>query len=140
MYAIRSYYETFYYGPIRHIQEVLRMTEPGGENENEVRHAMAQVVSIMNFVQLADAFGSIPYSDGGVGQGGYLYPEFDSVEGVITSYSIHYTKLYEIFQRSRFEQMKHKDIAEALGISPRTVETQIFRALQFLRDRLKHYL
>jgi len=46
----------------------------------------------------------------------------------------------KIFQMSRFEQMKHKDIAEALGISPRTVETQIFRALQFLRDRLKHYL
>ena len=45
-----------------------------------------------------------------------------------------------IFRMSRFEQMKHKDIAEALGISPRTVETQIFRALNFLRDRLKHYL
>ncbi|WP_167613671.1 RNA polymerase sigma-70 factor [Maribellus sediminis] len=46
----------------------------------------------------------------------------------------------KIFRMSRFEQMKHKDIAEALGISPRTVETQIFRALQFLRERLKHYL
>ncbi len=75
-------FKTFYYGPIRHIQEVLRMTEPGGENENEVRHAMAEVVSIMNFVQLADAFGSIPYSDGGVGQEGYLYPKFDSVEDI----------------------------------------------------------
>jgi len=46
----------------------------------------------------------------------------------------------KIFQMSRFEQMKHKEIADTLGISPKTVETQIFRALQFLRDRLKHYL
>ncbi len=46
----------------------------------------------------------------------------------------------KIFQMSRFEHMKHKDIAAVLGISPKTVETQIFRALQFLRDRLKHYL
>jgi RNA polymerase sigma-70 factor, ECF subfamily len=45
----------------------------------------------------------------------------------------------KIFRMSRFEQMKHKEIAKALGISPKTVETQIFRALRFLRQRLKHY-
>jgi hypothetical protein len=73
-------FKTFYYSPIRSIKEVLRLTAPGADNENEVRHAMAQVVSVMNFIQLADAFGSIPYADGGVGQEGYLYPEYDAVE------------------------------------------------------------
>lgn len=46
----------------------------------------------------------------------------------------------KIFRMSRFEQKNHNEIAEILGISPRTVETQIFRALRFLRTRLKHYL
>ncbi|MCE4564645.1 RNA polymerase sigma-70 factor [Maribellus sp. CM-23] len=41
-----------------------------------------------------------------------------------------------IFRMSRFEEMKHKEIAAALDISPKTVETQIFRALKFIRDKL----
>jgi len=39
---------------------------------------------------------------------------------------------------SRFQNMKHKEIAEALQISPKTVETQIYRSLSFLREKLKH--
>lgn len=46
----------------------------------------------------------------------------------------------KIFRMSRFQQMKHKEIAEELGISPKTVETQIYRSLNFLRERLKNYL
>ncbi len=76
----RDLYEGIFYGPIRHIQDVIRMTKPGGDRENEVRHAMAQVVAAMNFSRLADAFGSVPYQQGGLGQEGNLYPEFDSVE------------------------------------------------------------
>ncbi len=45
-----------------------------------------------------------------------------------------------IFRMSRYQQMKHKEIAEELGISPKTVETQIYRSLLFLQEKLKHYL
>lgn len=45
-----------------------------------------------------------------------------------------------IFRMSRLEGMKHKDIALALDISPKTVETQIYRTLKFLREKLKHHL
>lgn len=45
-----------------------------------------------------------------------------------------------IFRMSRFQQMKHKEIAEELNISPKTVETQIYRSLIFLRSKLSHYL
>ncbi len=45
-----------------------------------------------------------------------------------------------IFRMSRFQQMKHKEIAEQLNISPKTVETQIYRSLIFLQDKLQHYL
>lgn len=46
----------------------------------------------------------------------------------------------KIFRMSRFQQMQHKEIAFILDISPKTVETQIYRSLQFLRARLKHFL
>ncbi|RIJ50568.1 SusD/RagB family nutrient-binding outer membrane lipoprotein [Maribellus luteus] len=78
----RDVFEGFYYGPIRHVQEVLRLTKPGGDYENPVRYAMARIIAVMNLVQLSDAFGSIPYRDGGLGQEGNLYPEYDSVETI----------------------------------------------------------
>lgn len=46
----------------------------------------------------------------------------------------------KIFRMSRFEQLKHKEIAVKLNISPKTVETQIYRSLSFLRDKLRHHL
>lgn len=45
-----------------------------------------------------------------------------------------------IFRMSRFEQKKHKKIAVELGISTKTVETQIYRSLRFLQEKLKHHL
>ncbi len=80
----KSLFERFYHGPIRLVSEVIRYTKPGGENENEVRHAMAQVMSFINYIRLADAFGSIPYIQGGLGQEGFLYPKYDSVEFIYT--------------------------------------------------------
>jgi RNA polymerase sigma-70 factor (ECF subfamily) len=45
-----------------------------------------------------------------------------------------------IFRMSRFDQKKHKEIALELNISPKTVETQIYRSLLFLQKKLSHYL
>ncbi|MEN8156190.1 MAG: RNA polymerase sigma-70 factor [Bacteroidota bacterium] len=45
-----------------------------------------------------------------------------------------------IFRLSRFDQLKTKEIAEKLKISPRTVETQIYRSLKTLREKLRHHL
>ena len=42
----------------------------------------------------------------------------------------------EIFRLSRHEHLSYKEIAERLSISEKTVETQLSRALRFLRDRL----
>ena len=39
----------------------------------------------------------------------------------------------EIFKMSRFKHMSNKEIAEKMGISERTVETQIYRSLLFLK-------
>src|SRR5947209_19598967 len=45
-----------------------------------------------------------------------------------------------IFQRSRFEKMKYKEIADELNISPKTVENQMSKALKILRVKLAHFL
>jgi RNA polymerase sigma-70 factor, ECF subfamily len=45
-----------------------------------------------------------------------------------------------IFQLSRFEELKYMEIAGKLGISVKTVENQMGKALKLLRTKLKDFL
>ncbi|MGV3632508.1 MAG: RNA polymerase sigma-70 factor [Bacteroidota bacterium] len=45
-----------------------------------------------------------------------------------------------IFRLSRFEQLKYQEIAEKLGLSVKTVENQMGKALRILRDELSTYM
>ena len=45
-----------------------------------------------------------------------------------------------IFQLSRFSGFKYREIAEQLGLSIKTVEAQVSKALKHLRDQLTDYL
>jgi RNA polymerase sigma-70 factor (ECF subfamily) len=44
-----------------------------------------------------------------------------------------------VFSLSRFEQMSHREIAEQLGISVKTIENQITKAMKMLRDALARH-
>ncbi|WP_026810497.1 SusD/RagB family nutrient-binding outer membrane lipoprotein [Arenibacter latericius] len=69
-----------YGGTIRHIEEVLEITS-AAETENEVRYAMAQVIAVLGYARLTDAFGDIPYTEGGKGKTeGILQPKYDTQE------------------------------------------------------------
>ena len=46
-------------------------------------------------------------------------------------------KCREVFKLSYLYDMKNKDIADTLSISLRTVEAHMYKALKFLRERLK---
>jgi len=46
----------------------------------------------------------------------------------------------KVFKLSRFENLKYREIAEILQISENSVDTQIRRALNKLKDELKDYL
>ena len=50
------------------------------------------------------------------------------------------TQCRMIFQLSRMEGLKYKEIGERLGISVKTVETQMSKALRVLRSKLSDYL
>jgi RNA polymerase sigma-70 factor, ECF subfamily len=45
-----------------------------------------------------------------------------------------------VFRLSRFEELKYAEIAEKLGISVKTVENQMGKALKIMREQLKDYL
>jgi len=46
-------------------------------------------------------------------------------------------KCRQVFEMSRFEEMKYKEIAEKMDISIKTVEVQMSKALKILREELK---
>ena len=46
----------------------------------------------------------------------------------------------QVFMMNRFEELKYREIAEKLEISPKTVEARISKALVSLRKDLKDYL
>lgn len=46
----------------------------------------------------------------------------------------------KVFRMSRYEQLKYHEIADELGISVKTVEAQMGKALKHMRLRLKDYI
>jgi RNA polymerase sigma-70 factor (ECF subfamily) len=67
-----------------------------------------------------------------------LYTEFENkASAAINSLPVQCRK---IFQMSREDGLKYSEIAEKLGISVKTVETQMSRALSKLRTELNDYL
>ena len=45
-------------------------------------------------------------------------------------------KCKEIFKKAYLDEQPHADIAKEMGISVRTVETHVYKALKFLREKL----
>ena len=74
------------------------------------------------------------------------FQKYDAVEleelqiNINTSINELPEKCKEVFMLSRFENLKYQEIADKLGISIKTVEAQISKALAHLREKLAAYL
>ncbi len=80
-----DYFDIFsqtYTGPLKLANEVIRLTQAGGEQESALRNALAQVVAVVNYDRLTDLFGDIPYSEGGWGREGILSPAYDAQKSI----------------------------------------------------------
>lgn len=62
--------------------------------------------------------------------------EAENMEVLYASIETMPPKRKEIFKKFFLEEQKHADIATELNISVRTVETHIYQALKFLRERI----
>ncbi|MEP3387692.1 MAG: SusD/RagB family nutrient-binding outer membrane lipoprotein [Reichenbachiella sp.] len=71
-----------YYKVLRHSNEVRYLTEPGGEYDNPLQYALGSVISLYAYATLTDAFGSVPYTDGGWGRKDILQPTYDDQETI----------------------------------------------------------
>ncbi len=68
----------------------------------------------------------------------YLHAELE--ENIREAINTLPPKCRAVFQLSRFEELTYKEIAEQMGISVKTVENQMGKALKILRQRLQGYL
>ncbi len=109
-----DYFDVFsmsYTGPLKLSNEVIRLTQEGGDEENPLRNALAQVVSVVNYARLTDLYGDIPYTEGGWGREGVLNPKYDPQKMI---YEDMMTRL-----KNSIEVLKSGDPAQAFpGFDP----------------------
>ena len=68
----------------------------------------------------------------------YLHSELQ--ESVTAAINTLPPKCRTVFQLSRYEELTYREIADQMGISVKTVENQMGKALKILRERLQGYL
>jgi RNA polymerase sigma-70 factor (ECF subfamily) len=69
---------------------------------------------------------------------GYLHEELQ--QQILEAVETLPPRCRAVFQLSRFEEMTYQEIAAGMGISVKTVEHQMGKALRVLRERLQFYL
>lgn len=66
------------------------------------------------------------------------FPDTEMLERIYKAIDEMPEQRRKIFKMNRLDGMRYKEIADALHISPKTVEVQIGKALKYLRDNLYH--
>lgn len=69
-----------------------------------------------------------------------IHEEPDLEEKIEEAISTLPPQCQRIFRMSRFDGLKYQEIADNIGISVKTVEVQMGKALRLLRDRLRDFI
>ena len=76
-----------------------------GTTKNDVRNAMANVISVMGYAWLTDAYGDIPYTQGGKGKTqDILNPKYDSQQNIYPDLIAQLTKNIEVLKTAKAGQ------------------------------------
>ena len=87
-----------YSGTIRHIEEVLELTSSPG-TQNKVRNALANIIAVLAYAKVTDAFGDVPYTEGGKGKSqDILLPKYDTQESIYKDMIIRLTNSIAILK------------------------------------------
>jgi hypothetical protein len=70
-----------YNGALRNIREVLTLTNEG-KYKNEVRHAQATVINVVNIAKLTDLFGDVPFVEAAQGKDENYTPQYDAQKDI----------------------------------------------------------
>lgn len=73
-----SLFGSEYQSKIKYYNEIMILTGPGMEKENKFQYAVSDVMAVLAYSILTDAYGSIPYFEGGFGNSSELSPVYDS--------------------------------------------------------------
>ncbi|MCK5468027.1 MAG: SusD/RagB family nutrient-binding outer membrane lipoprotein, partial [Cyclobacteriaceae bacterium] len=60
-----SLFGSEYQSKIKYYNEIMKLTGPGMEKENKFQFAVSDVMAVLAYSILTDAYGSIPYFEGG---------------------------------------------------------------------------
>jgi hypothetical protein len=101
-----SLYNTVYQSLIRYYNEILMLTGPGMEKEHASQYAVADVMAVLSYSRLTDAFGDVPYFNGGLGVVGELRPEYDSQQDIY----------YDMIERLKKDVETLKQADETVGL------------------------
>jgi hypothetical protein len=93
-----------YSGAIKYANEVMILTAENGEQPNDVRNALANVVAVMNFAKLTDLFGDIPYFEGGLGKEEVYQPVYDSQKDIYADMTERLKKKLDILKSADFKK------------------------------------
>ncbi len=78
----QSLFNSIYASSIKYCKDIEVLTDVDGKQENEIRHALGDVVTVMNYSKLTDLYGDVPYFQGGLGKEGEFLPEYDRQEDI----------------------------------------------------------
>jgi len=74
-------FRSVYNGAVRNIREVLTLTKEG-KYKNDVRHAQATVIDVVNIAKVTDLFGDVPFVQAAQGKSGTYTPAYDAQKDI----------------------------------------------------------
>ena len=114
------------------------VTSPGAYlHRMAINEALACLRSKKN-TPFSEITGSTPFAPQRDAGQSYLYGELE--EQIRQAVDALPPRCRAVFVLSRFEEKSYREIAQELGISKKTVEHQMGKALRVLREKLKPYL